>query len=58
MKENGILYCWSRNTVFFFTIDEALFRYIGISLASRVVSVTIVMSDTPPFSPRVTLLWM
>ena len=58
MNVNGILYCWSRKNVFLMTFVEALLRLIGYSLASNVVSLTIVLSLVPPFSLRMILLWM
>ena len=58
MNVNGILYCWSRKKVFLMRSVEALFRFIGYSLASRVVSLTIELSLVPPFSFLITLLWM
>ena len=58
MKLNGILYCWSRNTVFLVVVLLAEVRWTGYSRASRVVSLTIEMSVVPPFSSRTILLWI
>ena len=49
-KSNGILYDWSRKTVFFFTVFPASFRRTAISRASTVVSLIHELSMIPPFS--------
>ena len=56
MNVNGILYVWSRNTVFFLMRLSASERKVAISREPTVVSLIQNVSMIPPFSFRPTLL--
>ena len=58
MKVKGTRSCCSRKKLFFFTLESAFLRLIGMSLASTVVSLIHFTSCMPPFSCRETILWM